>query len=386
MIKMIKKWWVRAFTNNPWRVVPFEKLYPGISGQPLDLPETLNGILCREQGAVIDYVPPPHPLNSELQLRFINGKPRYLGGGLFKEPDRFIFSLGRAGIIGQLGLAYAIDKRSFIDESAKEWTRRLDRSAYVGALNLPERKRLAGISFSFLTIGAEAGYYHFLFESIPKAGLFGTMLSRADHLLFNGPATDWKLKWLRKAGIDTTKIIWMDGASHYECEQLVFTSRLIADQQISAWCLGTLSKLFGLSAGLPPATSPRKVILISRKGLGKREISWESEILNAFPEIEKVDFSALGPDETIHKLRNTTHIIGPHGAGLSNIYLCRPGTKVMEIYPEKVTYQPCYQRISALCRLEYVLMYLNFHDASDPQTGFKAFDQALNLFLGDSPV
>jgi hypothetical protein len=386
MIKIVKKWAVKLFTGNPYKITPFDRLYPHINGQPLDIPENVSAVLYTEKGNIIHYFPPPAPLNGELHLRFTGDEPRYLPSGIFKEPDRSVLSMGNAGIIGQLGLIYAIEQRSFIDESAKEWVQNLDQSPYVNALSLPVRKKLKGISFSFLTIGAEAGYYHFLFESITKAGLFGNLLIRADHLLFNGPSTAWKVKWLKKAGIDLAKVIWMDGASHYECEQLLFTSRLIADQQVSEWCLGSLNKLFGIGSGHPSAPVTTRILLISRKGLGKREIAWETEILKAFPEIEKVDFSGLGPEETISTLRSATHVIGPHGAGLSNIYICRPGTRVLEIYPDAVTYQPCYQRIATLCRLDYAVMYLDFKDAANPVTGLMAFKQAFNHFSGGSPV
>jgi capsular polysaccharide biosynthesis protein len=45
-------------------------------------------------------------------------------------------------------------------------------------------------------------------------------------------------------------------------------------------------------------------------------------------------------------------VLAPHGAGLSNIVFCQPGTKVIELFAP--TYiPPCYRIISNICGLEH---------------------------------
>jgi capsular polysaccharide biosynthesis protein len=45
-------------------------------------------------------------------------------------------------------------------------------------------------------------------------------------------------------------------------------------------------------------------------------------------------------------------VVAPHGAGLTNLVFCTPGTKVIEIFsPAYVPY--CYWMISNLCGLEH---------------------------------
>ncbi|WP_439697065.1 glycosyltransferase family 61 protein [Mucilaginibacter sp. AW1-7] len=371
---------IACLTRNPYRVAAFKELYRAEPGAPLDIPETSTGILLSEPGGVIGYYREPKCLNGPIHLRYMGKKPRYQASGIFREPDRYVYSMADAGIVGQLGLVYDGEKRSFIDESAREWLDNIELSPYVNAFRLPVKTGLGGITLSFLTIGADGGFYHFLLESIVKAGMYGSLLAQADHLLFNGPVADWKLKWLNRAGMDTSKIIWMDGRSHYECRQLLFTNRLIADQQIGPWCLNALKKIFEIPEVQLPGPPEKKIILISRKGLKSRELVWENEILARFPEIESVDFSQLDTAETIAAMQNATHVIGPHGAGLSNIYLCRPGTKILEIYPGDVSFQPCYQRIAAVCSLDYALMYLNFNQQHDPAMGLNTFAEQFLQF------
>ncbi|HMG11416.1 MAG TPA: glycosyltransferase 61 family protein [Mucilaginibacter sp.] len=286
-----------------------------------------------------------------------------------------------ACIIGQLGLIYDPGKRCFIDESAKEWIVDFKKSLYANSFSLPQKVFLKGITCSYLTLGADGGFYHFLFESVIKTEMYRSVLKQADHILFNGPLTDWKLKWVNKANIDCSKIIWVEGNAHYQCEQLLFTNKLIADQQVSKWAVNTLKEVFGISDTGNNKSITKNIIWITRKGQKNREIEWEYELLKQFPAIERVDLSLLPVDGTIAKLQYATHVIGPHGAGLSNIYLCRPGTKILEFYPNGAFFQPCYQRLSEVCFLDHTVMYLDFRNKADITLGINALTDMLNKFL-----
>jgi capsular polysaccharide biosynthesis protein len=48
---------------------------------------------------------------------------------------------------------------------------------------------------------------------------------------------------------------------------------------------------------------------------------------------------------------NASVIFAPHGAGLTNIVFCKPGTKVVEFYGAHIA--PCYWAISTIMGLEY---------------------------------
>jgi len=185
------------------------------------------------------------------------------------------------------------------------------------------------------------------------------MLSRINHIIISGPAAEWKEKWLRHAGIDLDKIIWLNADSHYKCDQLLFTNRLINDQHISNWCLNAVKTLLKISPP-PAASNKQEIIWISRKNVFARTISWEDELLEKFPAIKKVDIRDFSVANTIQLFGNATHVISAHGAGLSNIIMCRPKTKVLELYPDIAGYQPCYFRISALSGLEHFVAEVDF--------------------------
>jgi hypothetical protein len=348
-------------------------------GEQIDIPENFNHILLRETGDIIVYEP---LTDKDIQLveRFIDEKKRYITGGIYREPDRLLYSLSASAIFGQLGVIYIPEKRAFVSEATKEWLLNLRVSPYTHMVNFPPKTSLKGITLSCLTNGADAGFYHFMFESIVKVKFAERIIPYVDFLLFNGPSNEWKQKWLIRAGVDIRKVIWVDNNDHYACEQLLFTSRMITDQQISKWCINTLRVLLSVPAFKQPGQNKLKVFFISRRDF-VRNIEWENAIMEQYPFIERIDFSKLDPDEAIARMAEATHVIGPHGAALGNIFLCRPGTRILEIYPLGKTYQPCYYRICAVCDLQYAVAYLNFKDKSHPINGLVKIKAVMDIFL-----
>jgi capsular polysaccharide biosynthesis protein len=381
-INILKLWakknWVKWFTDKPYKIAPFHKIFACPIGISLDVAESASAILLKEEGKAINYSKSPVSLNTDIIYRTIDNKKRYLPNGLFKEPDRYVYSIAGGVILGPSGLIYEPAKRAFVAESAKEWLIDLKYSPYTNLINYPEKIKLPGLTLSCLTNSADSGFYHFLFESIVKIHLYQPFIDACDTILFNGPPLQWKLNWLNRAGINISKIVWVDNRAHYACGQLLFTNRLINDQQINHWCLNALKKLFNVT---PLTTIIKKPVWISRKGLSARDIAWEDEILKQFPQLERVDLSQLGAIDTISVMQSASHVISPHGAGLSNIYLCAPGTKVMEIYPDGQSFQPCYQRIATLEQLEHAVVYLDFKNADNDKSGLAAFSNILSSFI-----
>lgn len=380
LIDLIKKIIVICFTDKPYRIKEYLQLTESIAGQPIDVPEHYNRILLRETGAPLFYRPLPGTLQSQLTERYMGKNKRYLPGGLYKEPDRVLYSLSDSCILGQLGVVYIPKKRAYVSEAAKDWLLPLQYSPYTNLLHFPPSKKLSGITLSCLTNSADAGFYHFIFESMAKLGFARLVIPHVDFLLFNGPEEEWKVNWLSRAGIDMEKIVWVSNHDHYDCEQLLFTSRLIMDQQISPWCINTLRQLLAVPAPQAILPGQTKVFLISRKNF-IRNIEWEETILEQYPFIERIDCSKLNPDQTISKMAEATHIIGAHGAALSNLFFCRPGTRVLEVYPVEKTYQPCYFRICQVCDLPYTVTYIDFENKNNPVTGSVKLNAVLETFL-----
>lgn len=379
-VNFLKKILTVCFSDTPWRIKPFRQLYSHVPGAAVDRPESLSVAMLRQEGEIC-YYSKPRFINSQFVVeRFLADLPRFSAPGFFKAPDRVVYSVAGGGVLGQIGLVYDPAKRSFIAESASHWTQDLNSITYTNAFRLPASISLSGITLSFLTLGADGGFYHFLLESLVKASMFAGMMAQADHFLFNGPQTAWKQKWIDRAGIDSSKIIWVADTSHYLCEQLLFTNKLIGDQQANLWCVDTLRSLMR-NRGNEAIRREKKVIWISRKDANSRAIAWEQELLALYPNIQPLELSEMNAEETIIAFQDATHIIAPHGAGLTNIYLCSQGTSVLEIFSKGDSFQPCYQRLAGVCHLNHQALYLDFEDKTNTDLGIETLSDTLNKFL-----
>jgi hypothetical protein len=369
------------FTNSPYKVVPFHKLFSPKVGEPVGIKETLNAVLIKERGDLIFYPPLPKSYNNVLTEQIIEINTKYNTGTIYKEETRYLYSVDSAHTIGFLGLIYDKKSRSFIDESAKLWVENLGTSNYINFYSPPPAKYLPGVTLSCVTIGADGGFYHFFHEVLPKLFFCKEVLPHIDHFLMNGDAVEWKEKWLRHIGLDLEKVIWINNNSHYHCKQLLFTNRLINDYHISNWSLNAIRSLVKVNSGFTnPVGKNQEAIWITRKNVTARTILWEDELLTQFPAIKKVDIRNFSVDETIQLFKNATHIIGAHGAGLSNLLFCRPGTKVLELYPDIQKYHPCYFRISSLCGLDHYVAEVSFSETS----GMEDCAVMLKDFLSDN--
>lgn len=351
------------FTNSPYKVVEFNSLIRPKIGEPVGIPDTLNAILIEEKGDAIVYPLLPKSYGNILTEDIVNQYTKYRTGTLYHEPDRYLYSLDSGYIIGFLGLIYDKNRRSFIDESAKLWSGNLITSNYTNYYDPPTAEYLPEVSLSCITTGADGGFYHFFHEVLPKLFFCREVLPRTDHILINGPADEWKTKWLAYIGIDLNKIVWIDNKSHYKCNQLLFSNRLIGDYHISNWSLNAIRSLLKLNPLVPAANNANEtnIVWITRKTARTRPVAWEDKLLAQFPYIKSIDTSELSAIDTIKVFESATHVISPHGAGLSNLVMCRPKTKVLELFSDIKKYQPCYFRVSALCGLDHTVAETDFN-------------------------
>jgi capsular polysaccharide biosynthesis protein len=72
----------------------------------------------------------------------------------------------------------------------------------------------------------------------------------------------------------------------------------------------------------------------------------EAGFVNVF--LEELDVG-----EQIRLFRGAEIIVGAHGAGLTNILFCRPGTKLLELFPTGGLHASSFIRMASLLGLEY---------------------------------
>lgn len=348
--------------HGPNRVAPFAEVAAARheKARGVHQPEGFNGILRTEPGDSTAYSPGHALLGQPESSEIIGGRPRYLPGGIPPPQDKILYSLSNAGVVGQEGVVYCPLTRTAVAESMRAWTSAIEQHPVLAAPGLPAPVPLPGCSLNLALLSAE-GFYHFLVESLPRLWLARPHLPQVRHILVNGSRGSFQEKWLARAGLDPARLVWLDGLAHYRCEQLLFTNYLMGDYQPTPWILAALRSLLDAA---PPATPGRRRLWISRTDARSRQPAWESGLLSRLAGFERVTLSGLAPAEQIALMRDAAVVAGPHGAGLSNLVFCAPGTKVVELFPD-ANRQPIYGRLANVGRLPYAWAVADFTSA-DP--------------------
>jgi len=374
MTKFLKRLVSYYFGKGPKVVSSFRKILVRKKTTFIDVPETFTAILKHEVGPVSYYKAFNNKFKANFTWRKIDGKPRYKDGGLFKTNDRTLYSLENGLIFSNIGIIYDSETRIAVEEAAMEWFEPLKKKPFFSAIRFTPPKKMTGIALSIASVGADGGFYHFLHEAFPKLDFCRDQLSVIDYFLIPGEKTVWKSKLLTAAGIDSNKLIWLTNTAHYQFDQLLFTNRIMHDQQFSSVNLTGIKRLLNFERHQAPKHIAQ-VIWISRSDADKRNLTWENLIISRYPQIKVIEFAHLSVQETIAICSSSSFVIGPHGAGFSNLIFCSPETKVLEIFPDEHFY-PLYHRLSESCGLTHTAIRLDFQNPQN-EFGFKYLENIL---------
>ena len=202
-----------------------------------------------------------------------------------------------------------------------------------------------------------AAYYHWMFDVIPRFELLrrsGIEIETIDKFIVNGTDHSYEKETLKSLGIPETKIIESSCGLHIKAKNLVVPSICYQGvSQISKWACEFIHREF-LREKNGQKIEKLKRIYISRELASYRRFINEEEVLNFLEKwgFESVKLETMSVAEQAYCLANAEVVVAPHGAGLTNIVFCRPGTKVIEIFSP--TYLPsCYWILSNICDLEH---------------------------------
>ena len=165
---------------------------------------------------------------------------------------------------------------------------------------------------------------HWLTAHLPKLLLLRQLDALADVLL---PAdlTPVIESSLRLVGLPPEQFARYDPSRVLEAKTLT----LVGTDRFRPELLQLVPQTCGLSAA-PPGT---RRVFISRAAATRRRLINEDEIwpMLRAEGFERVEMEQLGFEAQVALMRETGVLLGPHGAGLTNMMFCPPGTHVVEI-------------------------------------------------------
>jgi capsular polysaccharide biosynthesis protein len=357
--RYLLRWaWQRWLTKLPCRVRRFDDIFPGSCdyvGGVFAQRARFTGVLQRESGRPF-FVRP---------TRFLAGHATGLASEntayWTREPDRIAFAMSGAGIYGNHGRIYDPATRAFVTETSEDWLTAFDRHSALAMPGFPPAARLPGISLMLGTLGGQT-FYHFFVETLPKAVFLQAYLQQCDHIIVSRYGEEWKRRWLALWGLEH-KAVFVHELSHYVCDQLIFTNRLVRHFEAGPWAVETLRQVPGLSVNR--TLNPRgKVLWLDRTRDHMRPVAWENDLLAAMPWVERVRVAELTPAQAAVLFGQARAVLGFHGAAFANMVFCPPGATVVEIFTEPN--YPWYARLAQSCGHDHAALAVKNEPASLP--------------------
>jgi hypothetical protein len=226
-----------------------------------------------------------------------------------------------------------------IEELSFQWNRGLisvDQNAFLRQKGFSKPKKVEGTVFSMLAGGgAITYYYHWMVDSLPRlfllkeAGLF----DRVDYFLVPNYSLDYHRETLAYFGIKSHQVISVLSNRHIQADSLILTSYTRVNGHHPQWaCDGFYNTFVGSSA----SERSDRLLYISRADAKQRRVLNEPELIDMLKQygFEVYTMSSLSMREKAELLNSARLIVGPHGSGSVNFAFCKPGTKILDLFPD----------------------------------------------------
>jgi len=226
------------------------------------------------------------------------------------------------------------------------------------SIKLPKVHKLTGKT---LFLSSRSNYWHLLADELCDLTLLtesGIKINEFDHIIFEKSYFNAGKELQEIFGLNQVNQVSLQEQLHIECEELYFFTGSFC---LSKYALSLVK--YKIKSSLKQSSSNSGVyskrIILSRGTSNTRRWLNEKQCLQL---LDSLDFKIIDPSNLSLSLQvelfsNAEIIIGPHGAGLTNIIFCNPGTKVMEIRAQEqcgeYSSATCYEELSAIFGIEH---------------------------------
>lgn len=188
--------------------------------------------------------------------------------------------------------------------------------------------KVTGTCLSLLSEYGDRNYGHYILDCLSRVGIAeraGWSAAQIDHYYVYRPLSPSAKLLLKQLGIDEEKCIYANDVRALTADRMLVTIFPGTGENYAPVVPETLSR--------PWLTVPCKGRRLYIPRRGTRRLTNEHIIETIAVDFGFEVFDPGGCIDDFSYFREAEIVVGPHGAGLSNIAVCRPGTKVLELTP-----------------------------------------------------
>lgn len=237
-------------------------------------------------------------------------------------PERFMLELENGRVFGEghvitVGNQLVSDVSVYFSQHEDHWL--------LGIGKLPEPVKVAG-TVAVLNSTGSSNYFHWTLDTLPRFALLKG--HEGIDWFYVGSTVPFQQAWLAKLGIPKKKILPVSPGAHIQAD------RLLVPSFSHHTGLYTDAAFRFIRSFIPPLPAARRKIYISRSNARRRRIVNEDAILPLLQEhgYEIHRLAGLTIDAQMELFGSASHVVAAHGAELTNLVYCPPGTKVLEIF------------------------------------------------------
>ncbi|MDF2856112.1 MAG: capsular polysaccharide biosynthesis protein [Neobacillus sp.] len=214
-------------------------------------------------------------------------------------------------------------------------------------------------TLAVITFQVSFNYFHWMFDVLPRLELLRKSGLEFDRIVINRGKNftkelcEFQDESLKLLGISKDKLIECNQETHILAKQVIVSSMAGYSAHVPKNVCQFLREEFLEKREIRKVTGKER-IYISREDAHHRKVLNEKEVYTVLKKygFKMVKLSTLSFVEKIELFNSAEVIVSPHGAGLTNLVFCNPGTKVVELFTP--TYlMPCFHIISNHMDLDY---------------------------------
>ncbi|MEO0469435.1 MAG: glycosyltransferase family 61 protein [Bacteroidota bacterium] len=232
--------------------------------------------------------------------------------------------------------------------------REVGNNAIFEQINIGQPHHIKGTALVLTTV-VGSQFYHFFSDLLPKLHMMeqaGIGWDDIDALVINSNEEGYIREVLEWLEVPMEKIISNRAHPHIQADRLLYLSAPCRVSNPPKWLVDWLQASF--SRAVSPRPDLPKRIYISRAGAKFRQLTNRPavEALVEASGFAVIRLEDLPLADQIALFAQAEAVVAPHGAGLTHLSWCRPGTKVIEFFSPYFQ-NLCYYALADMAGLDY---------------------------------